>query len=273
MEPQAPSLTPMIRLLCSYGGRIMPFPPANSLQYIGGETRIVAVPRDISFTNFYELLSGKLLSGRSFSLKYRLPGCDLDSLITVDNNDDLQNMIAEYDSSSLRRIRLFLFPLNHSESTRCSVSVNRLLGLESPVQKTSFTSSSSVHPIPIFPPNNSPTKRVDHGKFDEENLIKDEAHKTTASLFSPENTAVDAIGGVSDTETEKAEVQDKSRTIVQEPLQQQQQRLMVPVLYYVPVWSMQPQMVTQPVNAYPLSPATEYSSGLDPLPGNKENGT
>ncbi|CAN8291377.1 unnamed protein product [Cochlearia groenlandica] len=137
MEPQAPpSNHNNLRLLCSFGGRITPLPPTNSLHYIGGETRVVVVPRDISLLDFFELLSSKfILSNRSFAIKYRLHGFDIDSLITVDNDDDLQNMILEYDFDLSRRLRLFLFPLNQTESirsepARCCISVNQLLGLE-----------------------------------------------------------------------------------------------------------------------------------------------
>ncbi|KAJ0247531.1 Octicosapeptide/Phox/Bem1p family protein [Hirschfeldia incana] len=234
MEPQSPPLNPKLRLLCSYGGRITPIPPSNSLDYIGGDTRIVAVPRVISFTAFFQLLSGKLLSGRSFSLKYRLPGYDLDSLITVTNNEDLQNMIAEYDSASPQRIRLFLFPFE--SSTGYPLSAN-LLGLESPMQKIVYTSSySSIAPFPIFP---------------------------QTSL----NTAADA--GVSDKETERVEFQDQPRRIV---VQQQQQHQYLPIIY-LPVLPMQPHMVTRSVNGYALSPAVEYSSGADPVLENKETTT
>ncbi|CAN6823866.1 unnamed protein product [Brassica oleracea] len=258
MEPQAPSLTPKLRLLCSYGGRITLIPPSNSLEYIGGETRIVAVPRDISFTAFSQLLSDKLLHGRSFSLKYRLPSCYLDSLITVTNNEDLQNMIAEYDSASPQRIRLFLFPLNYPESsTRHPLSVN-LLGLEPPIQKIIYTSSSSFVPFPIFPQNNdTTTKRVDHGNI---HATSDEDPITSASL----NT------GVSDKETEREEIQEQPRRIViQEPLQQHQ---FLPI-FYLPVLPMQPHMVTRSVNGYALSPAMEYSTGADPVLENKETAT
>ncbi|KAF8097269.1 hypothetical protein N665_0292s0047 [Sinapis alba] len=232
MEPQAPSLNPKLRLLCSYGGRITPTPPSNSLEYIGGETRIVAVPRDIiSFSSFFQLLSRKLLPGRSFSLKYRLPGCDLDSLITVTNNDDVENMIAEYDSATPQRIRLFLFPFNHPKSsTRYPLSVNWLLGLESPLQN-----------------NDTWAKRVDHGKI---HATWDEDTITSASL----NVA--ACGGGSDKETERVE-----------PLQQQQHRQYLP-LFYLPV------LVSRSVNGgYTLSPAMEYSSGVDPVLENKETAT
>ncbi|CAA7036399.1 unnamed protein product [Microthlaspi erraticum] len=186
-------------------------------------------------------------------------------------------MIAEHDSASFRRIRLFLFPKpppSESDTSRCSVSVNRLLGLESPIQKIAFTSSSSVLPIPIFPPNNYPAparqcddyEKVDataeeNQKTAEENRKQDEALTASASLLLPENTAAADAGGVSDKETEKVKIQDQSRSIVQEPMPQQQQPPLI--VYYVPVWQMQAHMVTNQVSAYALSPATENSSRLD----------
>jgi hypothetical protein len=38
-----------IKLLCSFGGRIIPRPSDGALKYIGGETRVLAVPRSIPF--------------------------------------------------------------------------------------------------------------------------------------------------------------------------------------------------------------------------------
>ncbi|CAH8349796.1 unnamed protein product [Eruca vesicaria subsp. sativa] len=265
MEPQTPSLNSKLRLLCSYGGRITPIPPSNTLEYIGGETRIVAVPRDISFSSFFQLLSVKLLYGRTFSLKYRLPGCDLDSLVTVNDNEDLQNMIAEYDSASPDRIRLFLFPFE--SSTRHPLSAN-FLGLESPIQKIIYTSSSSVAPFPIFPQSiDTGVKRVDHGKSHatSEDTTNDEDHITSASELNSE-----AEAGVLDKETERVENKDEPRRIVvQESFQQQQ---FLPIIY-LPVLPMQPHMVTRSVNGYALSPAMECSPGVDPVLENKESTT
>ncbi|XP_058734306.1 protein PAL OF QUIRKY-like [Vicia villosa] len=103
-----------LRLMCSYGGHITPFD--NSLFYIGGDTRIVSVDRHSSLTNIFSHLSLTLLHGRKpFTLKYHLPNEDLDNLITVSTDEDLQNMIEEYDRLSLNlspspsRLRLFLF--------------------------------------------------------------------------------------------------------------------------------------------------------------------
>ncbi|GLJ32629.1 hypothetical protein SUGI_0656370 [Cryptomeria japonica] len=113
---------PRVRFMCSYGGRILPRPHDNQLRYVGGETRIVAVSRHIS----YSLLSAKLskLCGSNVTLKYQLPNEDLDALISVTTEEDLDNMMEEYDrltvkssSSSSARLRLFLFPAKLENAT------------------------------------------------------------------------------------------------------------------------------------------------------------
>ncbi|KAI9114021.1 hypothetical protein K1719_015272 [Acacia pycnantha] len=105
-----------VRLMCSYGGRIVPRPHDKCLCYVGGDTRIIVVHRHSSLRELCLLLSGTLLHGRPFILKYLLPGQDLDSLISIIHDEDLQLMIQEYDrvitsSSPLKplRLRLFLF--------------------------------------------------------------------------------------------------------------------------------------------------------------------
>ncbi|CAH9104774.1 unnamed protein product [Cuscuta epithymum] len=106
-----------LRLMCSYGGHIVPRPHDKSLCYVGGDTRIVVADRQSSLSDLSIRLSKTLLGGRSFSLKYQLPNEELDSLISVTTDEDLENMIDEYDrinsnSSGTRtsRLRLFLFP-------------------------------------------------------------------------------------------------------------------------------------------------------------------
>ncbi|KAG2242637.1 hypothetical protein Bca52824_095517 [Brassica carinata] len=102
--------------MCSYGGHILPRPHDKSLCYMGGDTRIVVVDRNSSLSSLVTRLSNKLLDGRSFTLKYQLPSEDLDSLISVTTDEDLENMIEEYDrtisapnSAKPSRLRLFLF--------------------------------------------------------------------------------------------------------------------------------------------------------------------
>lgn len=108
--------------MCSYGGHIVPRPHDKSLCYVGGDTRIVVVDRNTTLADLSARLAKTLLNGRPFTLKYQLPSEDLDSLISVTTDEDLDNMIDEYDrtsqSSSAKpsRLRLFLFPLKPDSS-------------------------------------------------------------------------------------------------------------------------------------------------------------
>ena len=114
----------------------MPRPHDKSLCYVGGDTRIVVVDRNSTLKDLCSRLSRTLLNGRPFTLKYQLPNEELDNLITVTTDEDLDNMIEEYDrvataassaASTLKpsssRLRVFLF-FTKPES---SVSMGSLL--------------------------------------------------------------------------------------------------------------------------------------------------
>lgn len=119
--------------MCSYGGHIISRPTNRSLCYLGGETRIVVIEHHPSLANLSTKLSRSLLDDRSFSLKYQLSNEDLASLISITTDEDLDNMIEEYDcilqssstgaaapgggegntgSSHSSCLHLFLFPSN-----------------------------------------------------------------------------------------------------------------------------------------------------------------
>ncbi|XP_030527379.1 uncharacterized protein LOC115738771 isoform X2 [Rhodamnia argentea] len=124
MEPPPRPSASKLRLMCSYGGRVVPRPHSNSksLFYLGGETRIVTVDRASSaaatLSSLASHLSATLSVAPPFALKYQLPDSDLDALISLCTDDDLAVMVDELDrlssSSDPRarpsRIRLFLFP-------------------------------------------------------------------------------------------------------------------------------------------------------------------
>ncbi|KAF9677377.1 hypothetical protein SADUNF_Sadunf08G0101300 [Salix dunnii] len=117
-----PPLSSKLRLMCSYGGHIVPRPHDKSLCYVGGDTRIVVVDRHSTLSSLSSRLSNTLLDSRTFILKYQLPSEDLDSLISVTTDEDLENMIDEYDRTNSNngpkssRLRLFLFPLKPESS-------------------------------------------------------------------------------------------------------------------------------------------------------------
>ncbi|XP_057765855.1 uncharacterized protein LOC130986459 [Salvia miltiorrhiza] len=115
-EPPPPQPPQKLRLMCSYGGHIVPRPHDKSLCYIGGDTRIIVIDRHTSLSDLRHRLSKTLLNNQLFSLKYQLPSEDLDSLISVTTDEDLENMVEEYDrlnnpgGMKPGRLRLFLFP-------------------------------------------------------------------------------------------------------------------------------------------------------------------
>ncbi|PIN17390.1 hypothetical protein CDL12_09960 [Handroanthus impetiginosus] len=101
-----------IKFLCSYGGRILPRYPDGKLRYHGGETRVLSVNSSISFAEL--LVKMSKICGSSVSLRCQLPTEDLDALVSIKSDEDLTNLIEEYDraaaagpSSSLK-IRAFL---------------------------------------------------------------------------------------------------------------------------------------------------------------------
>ncbi|CAH2071705.1 unnamed protein product [Thlaspi arvense] len=108
---------PRVRFMCTFGGRILPRPPDNQLCYVGGDNRMVAVHRHTTFASLLSKLAK--LSGKSnISVKYQLPNEDLDALISVSTDEDVENMMDEYDRIAQNqnprssRLRLFLFTKN-----------------------------------------------------------------------------------------------------------------------------------------------------------------
>ncbi|XP_059316888.1 protein PAL OF QUIRKY-like [Lycium ferocissimum] len=156
-----------LRLMISYGGHIIPRPHDKTLCYVGGETRIFATNRNTSLAELSNRLSKTFLNGKPFCLKYQLQNEDLDSLISVTSDEDLENMIDEYDrimnssSSKISRLRLFLFPSkidnnNNNDSSTIGLIrdgstisedwfVNVLNGANSNASTKVFSESSSVN--------------------------------------------------------------------------------------------------------------------------------
>ncbi|KAL1808236.1 hypothetical protein DCAR_0727650 [Daucus carota subsp. sativus] len=95
-----------LKFLCSYGGKILPRHPDGKLRYQGGHTRVLAVPRSISFSELMVKLGE--LCGTPVTLRCQLPTEDLDALVTITCTEDLKNLIEEYDVVSSLKIRAFL---------------------------------------------------------------------------------------------------------------------------------------------------------------------
>ncbi|WOK94918.1 hypothetical protein Cni_G03623 [Canna indica] len=115
--PDSPQSGKM-KFLCSFGGKILPRPGDGKLRYVGGETRIISIKKNITFKELMHKTLG--ICKQPHTIKYQLPGEELDALISVASDEDLQNMIEEYygaeRTDGSQRLRLFLILLNETES-------------------------------------------------------------------------------------------------------------------------------------------------------------
>ncbi|PQP99426.1 uncharacterized protein Pyn_11980 [Prunus yedoensis var. nudiflora] len=105
-----------MKFLCSFGGRILPRPNDGNLRYVGGDTRILSIRKG---TNLEELMKKTFaICNQHHTIKYQLPGEDLDALVSVCSDEDLHHMIEEYLEleRTSQRLRIFLVPLNETES-------------------------------------------------------------------------------------------------------------------------------------------------------------
>ena len=84
-----------IKFMCSFGGKILPRPGDGKLRYAGGDTRIISIYRHLKYNDL--MFKMQQLYGQPVLLKYQLPNEDLDALISVSCDEDVDNMMEEYD--------------------------------------------------------------------------------------------------------------------------------------------------------------------------------
>ncbi|KAL2537127.1 Octicosapeptide/Phox/Bem1p family protein [Forsythia ovata] len=153
-QPWEDGQTPYkVKFMCSYGGKIHPRPHDNLLSYIGGETKILAVDRNLKFGSMLSKLIA-LCDNDNISFKYQLPGEDLDALISVTNDDDLEHMMHEYDrlyrvSPKPARLRLFIFSNPH---TSLNSSARSFGSDEVKSEKERFVEALNTGPVLTAPP-------------------------------------------------------------------------------------------------------------------------
>lgn len=108
-----------LKFICSSGGKILPRPSDGKLRYVGGEKRIISISTRLSWRELMQKTHS--ICSQPHTIKYQLPGEDLDALISVSSDEDLRNMIEEYygleKAIGSQRIRIFLVPLNETDSS------------------------------------------------------------------------------------------------------------------------------------------------------------
>ncbi|CAA6668612.1 unnamed protein product [Spirodela intermedia] len=87
------------------------YPSDGKLRYVGGQTRMIRINKDISWQEFVQKIS--VIYTQAHTIKYQLPGEDLDALVSVSCDEDLQNMMEEYSvldgGEGSQKLRIFLF--------------------------------------------------------------------------------------------------------------------------------------------------------------------
>ncbi|CAN6190469.1 unnamed protein product [Urochloa humidicola] len=127
-EAAAAAASGKVKLMCSFGGRIAPRPGDGALRYVGGQTRLISLPRTASFGELLRKVEAvdESLSSASGAggvlVRYQLPGEDLDALISVSGPEDYDNMMEEYEKLAAAapdgsaKLRVFLFPASGADA-------------------------------------------------------------------------------------------------------------------------------------------------------------
>ncbi|WOL00423.1 hypothetical protein Cni_G09136 [Canna indica] len=104
-----PAVSATVKFLCSYGGKILPRYPDGKLRYVGGETRVLSIDRSVPFSELQEKMREMCGWGGPVAIRCQLPTEDLDALVSVKSDEDLANVVAEYDRAGRHKVRAFLF--------------------------------------------------------------------------------------------------------------------------------------------------------------------
>ncbi|TVU45604.1 hypothetical protein EJB05_05095, partial [Eragrostis curvula] len=92
------ALDERMKITCSHGGRLLPCGPDGALRYIGGETRVLVVPRSASFRDLAVRLSEMAGGAEVRAVRHRLADEGLeDVIVSVTCDEELAHMRHEYD--------------------------------------------------------------------------------------------------------------------------------------------------------------------------------
>ncbi|KAF8733848.1 hypothetical protein HU200_014698 [Digitaria exilis] len=90
-----------MKLLCSHGGRLTSRAHDGAIRYVGGETRVLVVPRDVTFRDLTKKLQEMIGGGAEvLAIRHRLADDGLeddDVLVSVTCDEELAHMRAEHD--------------------------------------------------------------------------------------------------------------------------------------------------------------------------------
>lgn len=188
-SPVSDSSPSKVKFLCSFGGKILPRPSDGKLRYVGGETRIIRINKDI----FWQDLMQKLLTiyDQTHTIKYQLPGEDLDALVSVSCDEDLQNMMEEcsvVQDGRSQRPRMFLFSILDLEESH--------FGMESVDGDSEIQFVVAVNGMDLGSRKNSVALASSSGNNLEELLSLDVAKESTHGV--PDTTRASTVPSAAD---------------------------------------------------------------------------
>ncbi|TKY58697.1 clustered mitochondria protein [Spatholobus suberectus] len=137
------------KFLCSYGGKILPRYPDGKLRYLGGHTRVLALPRSTPFSEVMVKM-GELCGAHVTHLHCQLPTEDLDALVSITSDEDLANLVEEYDRVSSLKIRAFLSPSASPTLSKTSSSSSCFSSSSSTSSRLSFCCATVTAPQPVM---------------------------------------------------------------------------------------------------------------------------
>ncbi|XVF88417.1 hypothetical protein PTKIN_Ptkin19aG0049700 [Pterospermum kingtungense] len=119
LQKNCPNPPRKLKLVCSFNGAFHPRPPSGKLRYIGGESRIISVDRNIGFLKLRAKVADLCPKALSFWLKYQVvvvADVDLDmdmdmSLVVIESDEDVKCMMEEYENveSHGKKARLWVY--------------------------------------------------------------------------------------------------------------------------------------------------------------------
>ncbi|KAK9277850.1 hypothetical protein L1049_027407 [Liquidambar formosana] len=151
-----------IKFLCSYGGKILPRRTDGKLRYVGGYTRVLAIDPSISYAELMVKLGE--LCGSPVTMRCQLPSGDLDTLISITSDEDLANVVEEYDRASSSsphplKIRAILSPPKSLKTVSSSPSTSSTLDYSS--SKSPYSVVCSCGYRNTWPPAGFPVRKDD----------------------------------------------------------------------------------------------------------------
>jgi len=176
-----------LKFLCSYGGKILPRYPDGKLRYVGGDTRVLSVDRSLPFSEIDAKMK-EMCGSDTISIRCQIPTEDLDALVSVTSDEDLMNLLEEYNAASNDqarsfKIRTFLMPKMPSPPSTPPLSATARINGKMPIQQHVYAACAQppanlrcVHQVAAVNPA-MVSRQGGYGNYKHHNLNRQHHHQ------------------------------------------------------------------------------------------------